>query len=300
MDYRKSGAAALTAEKEAQLLADTRTNARQALQILFLDIASSVTPQGVDDAVAEVFSDASGNLNLIDTGNTTSVFETNKYTGGNANALHGVTMGATSAETISHGFKITVGASNKTLISITKHASTTSTQAHLCNASTTIIDTATFIGNTATFGTPQTLTAGTSYYILTKAEVHTIQKASSGVTYPITGIGFDFVAGYNGGDISSAIYALTGITVQGTNGVIQSTLLKTTSDNISGVIVINDGDTAGVTVSVSANNGTDYTTGNLNEIITPSVTGTQLKIKLHQTAGLANDSYGFGVGLWTV
>lgn len=307
LELNTSGQAKISANYQAYISALLENNIKQAVKILFLEVAASVSSQDYTDLFADVFSDSNGNKNTIDTGNTTATFGSSEYvnTDGSSDSAnnHGVNMTLNSSETTPYGFKITMGGSNKNLKSVTKHANTTATQCRLENASHSLIATATFSGDTATFSPVQALTASTSYYITTISESHNVQKLSSGVSYPINTTDCSFVTGYNGGDAAGAIYAFTGITFEGSSTyatkIIQSSVIATPSDNISGVMVIADGDVTGITASVSANGGTNWTTGAIGEVITPTVTGKSLKVRIYLNGNTCIAAQGYGVALWT-
>ena len=67
----------------------TTPNAEQDIEIIELQANASVTPLTHDSLVSEAFSDVSGYNNYVNTGNSTAVFNTNKYERGKDGSLVG-------------------------------------------------------------------------------------------------------------------------------------------------------------------------------------------------------------------
>lgn len=174
-------------------------NSITALEVIELQANTSVTPLDHDTSVSDTFSDADGYRNTVQTGTSTAVFSTNKYIRSNTAYLtdgHGKTLPSSGTHTLKFGFRIQATVSTS-LVKITKGASCTATTAYIYDDANALIDSATFVGNDATFASPVSLTASSYYKIVVDSggSNYTRIYLDSGISYPYAGTRMSYTAG---------------------------------------------------------------------------------------------------------
>lgn len=138
--------------------------AEQEIEIIELQANATVTPLDHDSLVSDTFSDADGYGDTVDTANTDSLFDTNKYSRfPQVSETSPFTHDNNEAGTVMSGEKVTTN-SAVDIISLTKESGCNATKAYIHNAGKTLIDSATFVGDVATFATPVSLTTATDYF----------------------------------------------------------------------------------------------------------------------------------------
>ena len=279
---------------------------QNSLSILEIQAADTITA-GTSAAINnEIFSDANGYLNRVNTTNTTGIFSSNKYINETVEE-HGKTLNTNDgAGTGKSGWKITTTRACS-LISLTKVAGCTATKAYLLDSSKTAIDNATFIGNVATFATPQSLANATSYYFAVDNDGGNFDGFRYiGDSYPYTTKNMNIVGGMNasGSDSTSSVWQL--VTAETTSNAMIETNMQTLSSTPTNFQIFSYKDsTAGtgvVTGDISFDNGANYQTG--IALDTPTAitdVGTQLILKLNLGEGAAGgtaEAQGYGVLYW--
>lgn len=167
----------------------TIAQAQQAISILKLQANASLSATDYTSMLLDVLSDSTGYDNTIDAGHTTAGYASSAY----SNALADVTetdhdrTGESGGTYTSYGgYKITTKAACQ-LISIRRMTNSTHSTASLLNSSKTPIATATFVGDTATFATPQALADATTYYVaLSNGSAIKMQLGAVPGAYPVT------------------------------------------------------------------------------------------------------------------
>lgn len=104
-----------------------------------------------------------------------------------------------------YGLKVT--ANNTTNITVvTKTSSTAATKARIANSSYTVLGTATFSGNDATFsGSGVAITSGQTYYVLINAEGSNFNSDYGTVATDLPSVGTDLTF-VGGGSTNNAVY----------------------------------------------------------------------------------------------
>jgi len=218
---------------------------------------------------ADEFISATGTNNTVNTGTSTASFVTDHYrlsvsaSGSDITETAQPTLGSNVLSTGKVGHRIQTKAACF-LSSITKHASCTATTAYLHSDAGTVLGTATFSGNTATFSSPIELTDATFYRVLVdkSASIYTkMYNPSPG--YPFLGTNLDFTTGsvVNTNDTSAwcivsvasqnSVTSTTGTVVcdtnikilDGTEGSIAIYADKTLPTNTTMTVDVSDGTT---------------------------------------------------------
>lgn len=186
------------------------------LSLVALAADAAVSQPTYESMFVDKFTDASGEANTIDTGNTTAVFDTNEYVNfsysSGGSIASSVTDDTTSgAGTDKKGIKITTGSSPIQIVSIDKYSNVAeqANRAYVYNAALdTQMGVATFSGDTATFSSPIQLAASTSYYLLVDGNGGSVthRRNNSFSSYPITNSNVNIVASYDGSADTTSVY----------------------------------------------------------------------------------------------
>ncbi len=309
---------------EAKLLLNRNTTvlslaqAKQAIKILLLEADGTVSSQDYDDVFADVFEDANGYNNTINTGGSTAVFKTatkeyrNEALGAGDDDASGTIDGETDIPDADWwGEKITVGAADIRINTVTKYHTTgaNATECKIVTATGTLVESVSFSTDTATFST-NILTAATSYFVLIKG-TPTWYLGIKAASYPYNRTNLNFVA--NGRQTNGAgtpgegttncqgVISINSSTTGYASKLIQTAALTTTASNISHIMVVAEGDTANIDVDVSADNGAHYQTAQaLNTKIAIADVGTQPMVKINVKGTAQKNCQGYAVVLWTV
>lgn len=246
----------------------------------------------------DIFSDNNGYSNTIDTGNTTGAYNgtSKKYNNGTGSVTTDQAHNAAFNESGGRGgakcgAKITMGTVGGTLNSITKSGSSGVTKGYLLDSSKSVIATADFSGNTATFGSPPTLSANTTYYFASdnNGSGFTGHWRSNGTNmYPITSTYLSWVAGlYDGDDSSVYLFEIlsANITVSDTpsNRIVQSNTITLSGNSIAYQLYTKKtlAGSGAVQFKVSFDNGSNWSSAKeLNTKYTNATTGTSMKIQI--------------------
>lgn len=300
-----------------EMLAVRRLAIENALGILEIQAADTLTSGVAANMIRDIFSDATGYLNTINTSNTTAGFSTNKYQNtvtSNVTEGHGVTFDSTISDVGSFGIKITPSVAIS-LVSVTKSATSTATRCRIwadnSGAYGTLLGTATFSSNVATFSSPISLTSGTKYIIEAdnSGSSHTVHRKSAFSSYPITETDFAWNSGSSDGStITSNVYEVLSITY--TKATIGNYTIVTNSQSLSFTPTHfqvfaykkNTSGTGGITADVSFNGGTNYQTGIVLDTPTEITNqGTSLVLKINLNAGASSgaaECQGYGIMFW--
>ena len=186
-----------------------------AIEIVELQANAGVTPLDHDNLISETFSDADGFNDLVNTGNTNATFDTNKYkrVAVTTETLAALTTTDTPFTTKQMGIKLYAD-SSFSIYSVTKGSLNTTTKCYIKETDGTIIGTATFSGDIATFASPIALTSGEYYYIVTDSEGGSYQAHYAG------GVSFPLNKTY--GDVTESGYYLGGSWTNEGIGVLRS------------------------------------------------------------------------------
>ena len=248
---------------------------QQDLNILVNSVASSSTLEDYDEMFVDIFSDSGGASDTVDTGNTTAIFDTNKYkNGGEAGDLtHAYLTGAGGSQTTTKGMGFTPYQEGYILSSVTKYASSGATGVNLCTSAngSGVVSSATFSGNTATFGTPPSLTKDQEYFIIATPTGSSIYHPynNSGGTYPFgtggSGTTYQFTSSSNDGNRQTAngfVTHFTGINLSQTpeDKVVQTNKVDLVSAP-TGYYVYSKNSTAGsgsINFDISFDNGSTW------------------------------------------
>jgi len=277
------------------------------LNILDLTAQGSLTAGVNANFERDIYSDATGYLNTIDTGNTTGAFNTNCY----KNDVEGAdvvksftTAGDTTNQTVTAktGFAFTANKAVK-VKAVTKLSECTATHAYIMdNAGTGTLATATFTGDVATFD--YQLTASTGYQVVADKEGATYtERYGASVSYPVETTNINYTA-YVGAGQGANIESISVVNIVSANVIVQ-TNEQTIASGYSYFMIVAHETVVGngsIDYDVSFDGGSNEQTG-LNSFteysITDSGTGLILKQNLNGNgAGNIATATDFGVLLW--
>lgn len=282
------------------------------LAILEIQAADTLTA-GTSAAINnEVFSDSGGYLNRVNTTNTTSFFNTNKYQNSSGTAAQNdsvTTLEATDSVATSTGLLITVNA-DCGLVSVTKSSNCTGTRAKLITG-TSVLATASFSGDVATFATPQLLSAGTTYglYVDNSGASYTRSYHSSD-SFPFNSTNINITNGTHTDDTSNTLpnsYNIQTITTSTYTGDLivetnEQTLASTPANFQVFAYKPSTAGTGSIDCDISFDSGANYQTGvALNTATAITDTGTGMILKLNLNAGASAgtaEAQGYGVLYW--
>lgn len=272
-----------------------------------LDIQAQETLDGGQSAymVRDLFTDADGFLDTVDTGNTTASFDTNLYKNfgiSGADNISTTTMNNVTSITTKRGAVITV--KNPILLktaTTNQPSGTAPTKWYLgkTNGGSEIasgdITTGTAIIN-------QILTAGIYYLTADNDGSSFDTPTNSADTYPYIGTNWEITNGVTGGNV----WVWNGYTA---DGIVTDVLIQTNKQDLNiepsnfqvyahKQIISGTGN---ITASVSFDNGANYQTVNLNTTTTITDKGDEMILKLNLNAGASNglaSCEGYGVMFW--
>jgi len=270
------------------------------LSILEIQAADTLTAGISANINNDVFSDSGGYLNRIDTGNTTAIFSTDKY----SNYLtesHGQALSNDTGASGYQGFKIHTTAATS-LVKITKSTYSNATTGYLLNSAKEIIDSQSFVGDVAIFS--QALTDNTDYYVAVNGANFT---KNTSITFPISGTKINWTGGLtDGSDSGTQGRSIVSINVDApTDKIIQTNEQTLASTPTYFQIFAYKDSTTGtgtITADISFDSGANYQTGIALDTITQITdTGTGMILKLNLNAGASNgtaECKGYGVLYW--
>lgn len=181
------------------------------LEILRLSAEGTLTAPDYDSMFVDYFSDADGQDDTIDTGNTTTDFFGDNYTNsGSVTDAHGQTLGSGSSVTNYYGMKITT---KKEIVGfkVTKNTNCDATHCYLKNSGGTLITSVAFSGDVAIFS--DTLANATTYRLeCGKGGASYTRRYLGSSSYPYNDTNLDWVSGSNNGsDDSGDVYCIENI-----------------------------------------------------------------------------------------
>jgi len=280
-----------------------------ALNVLVNSVAASSTLNDWDDVFVDIFSDADGADNTLDTGNTTAGFDTGNtqyvnstYTAGPQTDAHGLTLASPASTTKYCGFRIHT-AKACTLTKITRTSTCTGTTAYLLDSSKSILATTTSLaGDEFTF-TDYDLAADTTYYVAVGIDESSSYNRTYHATpsYPYNKVNINYTGGLNDNaphlDVDNRAYNVEDVITKdayGTpaNKIVQTNALTNTANPDAHQVYAHTTTTGtgAVTYDISFDNGSTYITGQaLNQKNEGSHAGTQMIMKLNLNgAGAGN------------
>jgi len=258
----------------------------QDVNILINSAGASTTLNDYDDMFLDIFSDADGLSDTIDTTNTTASFSISSYLNQSIiTETAPVSSSSQGSKTGYAGMKILVGDSDVICNSITETSGSNAPTGVILDSSKNVVATAPFISHTATFSTPYTLTANTVYYLSQSGSGYT-GTYTIGTGYPVAGTLLSWTGGLNSSADNTDFYSIlsTNITSGVSNKIIQ-TNAQTITANPIGHQVFSNNTTAGtgtITYNISFDDGTTWITDQaLNTKNTSVHDGTEMVIKLN-------------------
>lgn len=267
-----------------------------ALNILVNSAAAASTLQAWDNMFVDIFTDADGTDNTINTGSSTATFDTDKYTNvvGSQADSHGEVEGATGAATFDRGLRITThaGVTYSAGFTVTKHSSCTATHCTLWSDPTGTPaneEDVAFSGDVATFSS--TLAASTTYGISCDKEGASYAPRKAGIgSWPIVGTNVDFSSGWDSvaKDVGEAFswVTITTETDEITSGMIETNAITIPTGVQSHQVYAHNAlaGTGSITYDISFDNGSTWITGqSLGQSNTDNHAGTQMILKLNLT-----------------
>lgn len=167
----------------------------QALNILINSVASSSTLNDWEDMFVDIFSDADGTNDTVDTANTTALFEVDKYKNevleSSVVDAHSVAdLGTLAEHTALQGNTINTNFPIK-ITEVTKNTLCTATTCYIKNEANELLASATFVGNDATFNC--SLSDATTYKIVfdSGGDPYTYQYSAT-TEFPINDTNFNW------------------------------------------------------------------------------------------------------------
>ena len=269
-----------------------------ALQVLINSIAASSTLNTWDDVYVDIFTDADGADNTIDTGNTTAVLAASAYTNSGESApqtdAHGVGASNSEAHTKKSWYQITPSANIK-LKTITKAAADTATKAYLYSDSADTpnaeLASAAIAGNNATFD--YNLSSGVKYWVGVDKEgasrTMKYQGSMSG-SFPIVETNFSWTRCMYGDQDWYSSHGLLSIETtsatggDGSNKLIQSNMITIDADPLGHQVYCHNSTsgTGNINYNISFDNGVTWETAQpLNQKNEDVHVGTQMILKLN-------------------
>lgn len=239
---QKLAPGAVTSDKLATGILDQAEKVGEDAAVMAVG-ADSATAHYMKNAVADKFTQAAGHDSTVNTSSTSSIFDnTNKKYDGADTADVQVLNGAEPSllgvgESTSSGLKFVANAAGK-IRGIVKNAACGATRAMLEDDAHNILASASFSGNTATFATPYTLTAGHTYFAtVDKSGASYADCYQNFTSYPVDREELTITACYGGGAentiITICISSLLYTTVHATQ--VFSAALNTLNGSISRV-----------------------------------------------------------------
>ena len=304
----------------ADITALLKTASDNALNILFTEAKASLTAGTTANIKADTYTTSGGYLSTINAGATTANFNATNYDNNlKSNETGTLLYSATISATAKIGVQIKIGANNTTIFSISKDSHCTATTAYLYASAQSdggavgaFIASQAFSGNTATFASPQAVTANTWYWVLVDSAggSYTISVNENPASFPYTSTNLNFTYGMD----SAGTPANTWLNLQPSAGVVvtqrrQNSIIQTNAQTLSATptyaMIVAHETTAGtgsVTYDISTNGGTNYQTAQTSyNKITLTNAGTSLIIKQNLNAGASAGSASatdWGVMYW--
>ena len=275
-----------------------------------LEIQAADTLEGGQGAsmIRDVFSDSTGYLNTIDTGNSTATFITNAYYNYAETTDATTAPDTTASVTSKNGVKFQAQ-TDTTLLRVTKDATSAATKCYLLDASKSQIgDAVDFVGNVATFTANNSLTNGTSYYLVCDAAgaSHNRSYDNSPPGFPYNRTNVNFTGGYDNGNDGGTCFNVANVITGATpaDAIIQTEMqsLSSTPSNCQ-LFCWKDSTTgdASIDAEISFDNGANYQTISLDTPTEITDTGNQMILKINLNAGASNEEAsckGYGVLFW--
>jgi hypothetical protein len=265
--------------------------AEHELEILEIQANASITPLTHDLLISEVFSDADGYNNLVNTGNTDAVFNTNLYMSAILEDIGlSVTIGSGQNK---QGVQITC-TSDVDIMTVNKASGSGASKAYIHLASDgSLVSEASFVGDISTF-TGLSLRNGISYYVVVDDDGSSFTARKDNTlsgTFPISGTKMTFDAGvYWDGSAwqisTTTIWDVVSITVSGSSTV-EIDLPEISGQVIATQLIIEGDDTLTYDiVDTDSNSQSGLEINTYNELDTADgtkITGGKLKLNLSTT-----------------
>lgn len=283
-----------------------------ALSILEIQAADTITPDTSAQIASDIFTEILGYNNTIDLTNTNSQFNENYFNNFlSSNNAHARTMGNNyGSKTTREGVKITATTNGK-IYAIKKNSNTLATKAYIYDAAGTgLLGSADFSGNYAAFSTPISITNTTSYCVLVDAAGGAIScyNEHNGLTSTITETYCNYTDGVTANTtLNDNLNIIEEIFISSTNNntIIQTSKIDLPSTPSKFIIFAFRDETTGtgsITADISFDNGANYQTGiPLNTETSITNIGDEMILKLNLNAGASAgtaEAQGYGVLFW--
>lgn len=269
------------------------------LDILDLQIAETLESGTSASIVKDIFTDSGGELNTINTGNTTATFSTDTYLNSALDQTdNGGSSEGTEAATVKRGIKIETNEACN-LWKVVKSANINPTHCYLQDASKVTLATAAFSGNDALFN--YDLEDETIYYIAYDKEGASYTHGyNNTISLPYTGTNADIIANYADG--TGSLDLIEEVHTRVISDVLIETEMQSLSSTPANFQVFAWRPTlegSGViTADISFDNGANFQEGiALNTATEISDVGDEMILRLNLESG-AVEVKGYGILIW--
>jgi len=295
-----SNGAAWTKITDASSAGNESFISKLSLEVLRLAVDATLTTPDYNFMFCDYFTDADGADNTINSGGSSSRFDTSLYTNDTPEtSAHGETpWNDDGAYNTKMGMKVDFD-EIETVTGITKDAGSQATNGYLQTSKTSgIVASGSFVGNTCIFDAPYTVAASTNYYVcVDKAGASWNFRKVAGTSFPIANNGVNWTACFAASlEETNASKGVASIIMGGT---ISDSFIRTTAealDNAPTFIFLYAENsitgTSSINYDVSFNGGTSWdSTGNsLNtKIPVTDGSGKSMVIKINQNKGADDD-----------
>ena len=279
--------------KEGQLYVNIPDNVdvlNNQIDIIEIQAAENVSPSDHDSLMSDTFDDEEGYKDTVNTDETNAIFDDGEY----VSNLFVSDVTVNTPDDDCTGARFTGGVKikalkNTYLKSVTKESGCTATKLYLKNTSYDLIATADFVGDVATFATPQAIIKDTSYIINADNDdnPYTLVRKISG-TFPDIQENIEFTTGdYAESNNASSFNFISVVTGELTKNIVVIDLPEITGTVVAVQLVLNtpcreDGDLVDYDILDVAEN---EDVGILEEVYTDVVnlTSNPVKLKINLT-----------------
>lgn len=289
---------------------------QQNIEILTLQVGATAAASDYESMFVDILTDSTGYDNTFDTGTTTAQFLTNKYFNSvDLSQTHTDLPTNLASKTAKGGMKITIGAANIFMVSITKNVNCDATKGYILDATKNVLSTANFVGSVATFGAPYELIASTTYYLAVDSDGGAYDQAyyNGECHYPYASSKLNWIAALNASDGSDSTELVLSVDSCVISQLPANYVVRTNAQALSFAPVycylycknVVAG-TGSVTYDISFDGGTTWdSTGNaLNEkiaITDGSDKNMVIRIKLNGVgSGNTSEIYNYSILLWSI
>ena len=268
-----------------------------AIQILINSAGATTTLNDWDDMYIDRFTDADGQLNTVDTGNTTATFITDRYKNAGSDVVdaHGFTIDDTNSTSAKMGERFTV-VNSCTITKVVKTANATGmTKCYIYashNPLADLLGEATADGNDFVFNVDVSAT-DVIYIVFDDAGASDVYSKQIGASYPYNMTNLNMTSTCdNTTTATDRVRTLESVTSNiPANKLLQTDMATITANPTGHQLFCKNtlGGAGAITYDVSFDNGSTWVTGQaLNTKNTDVHAGTQMIIKVNLTGAGAN------------